>query len=134
MLTWILLGIALLVIEVLSVSFFMVFFGLGALTIAAILYFFVFPLPYQILGFSLLSCVYLACFRKLLKKRRKPFLIDSELIGAIALVKEDILPNAPGKILVGDTLWQATADRAILQGEKVKVLAHNNLTLEVKSL
>lgn len=134
MLAWILIGIALLMIELLSTSFFIVFFGAGALTVAALMHFFVLTTPYQILGFALLSLTYFALFRKVLKKRKKTSSFESELIGAIAITEEDLVPHIPGKILVGDTCWKAISGVAIQKGSQVKVLAHNNLTLEVTPL
>lgn len=136
MLLWILIGITLLVLEILSSTFFIVFFGLSALSIAGLLFFTFFAFHYQVIGFALLSFLYLVVFRKLFKSKRKKAHSDfpHELIGSIALVHEEILPNQFGKVLIGDTFWKATSLVEIQKGEKVKIIAQNNLTLEVKPL
>lgn len=134
MLAWLLVGITLLILEILSASFFIIFFGLGALTLAALLYFFFFPLHYQLLGFAVFAFLYFVIFRKLLKKKKKKTDLQEELIGRIAYVQESIEPYQCGKVLVGDTSWSATASIQIQKGSHVKILAHNNLTLEVTPL
>ena len=136
MLLWILIGVSLLVLEILSSTFFILFFGLAALSIAGLLFFTLFAFHYQLIGFALLSFLYLVVFRKFFKFKKKKQSHDlfPELIGASALVSEDIFPCEFGKVLVGDTFWRATSLVEIQKGKKVTVIAQNNLTLEVKPL
>lgn len=136
MLLWILIGVSLLVLEILSSTFFILFFGLAALSIAGLLFFTFFAMHYQVLGFALLSFLYLVIFRKLLKlkKKKTQYDLSLQLIGEIALASEEISPQKIGKVLIGDTLWSATSSVVIKKGEKVTIVAQNNLTVEVKPL
>jgi membrane protein implicated in regulation of membrane protease activity len=136
MLLWILIGVVLLVLEILSSTFFILFFGLGALSIAGLLFFTPFALHYQVAGFAFLSFLYLVLFRKLLKfkKQKNSYEVSHDLIGEMATVYEDIAPYQEGKVLVGDTFWKATSLAQIHKGTKVKIIGQNNLTLEVKPL
>lgn len=136
MLLWILVGISLLVLEILSSTFFILFFGLAALSIAGILFFVFFAIHYQVIGFALLSFLYLVIFRKLFKFKKKKQNHDfcPELIGAVAFVSEHISPHEFGKVLIGDISWKATSLVEIQKGEKVTIISQNNLTLEVKPL
>lgn len=134
MLMWMFIGIALLIIELLSATFFILFFGLAALTTAGIAYVWALPLHDEILWFTILAFVYFICFRKLLKKKKKPLDTQDELVGQLALAHEDIMPNQLGKVMVGDTCWTATSALPVRKGTSVKILAHHNLTLEVTPL
>jgi inner membrane protein len=134
MIMWMFIGIALLVIELLSTTFFILFFGLAALTTAGIAYIWTIPLHDEILWFTICAFLYFICFRKLLKKKKKTPDTQDELIGQLARAYEDIMPHQLGKVMVGDTCWTATSTLPVQKGSQVKILAHHNLTLEVTPL
>jgi membrane protein implicated in regulation of membrane protease activity len=134
---WICIGVVLLILEILTSTFFILFFGLAALSIALLLCFIIIPLHVQVLIFACISLLYVAFLRKALKhkKQRTSLLqIDEEFLGKPAFVHESILPNFPGKVLIGDTLWKATSSQQIPKGGKVKIISQNNLTVEVEIL
>jgi len=131
MLIWLFIGIALLFIELLTLSFFIIFFGLAALTLAAILVFTALTLPWQIFIFSAVTLLYFALGKNLLKKKNPSTVDQDQLIGTIATVVQPIFPKDAGKVLVGDTLWNATSSVALQKGSKVRIVAVSSLTLEV---
>jgi membrane protein implicated in regulation of membrane protease activity len=134
---WICVGVVLLIIEILTSTFFILFFALAALSIALLLYFILIPLHIQVLIFACISVLYVAFLRKALKyKKKQPplFVMDEEFLGKRALVHKSISLNLPGKVLIGDTLWKATSHQEIPKGQKVKIISQNNLTLEVELL
>ena len=134
MLFWLFIGIALLLLELLTLSFFLVFFGVAALTIALLICCVALSLPWQIFCFSALSLLYFALGKNFLKKTGKSFKEQDLVIGSIATVTKTIHINDVGKVLVGDTLWNATSRAALQKGDKVRIVAVNGLTLEVLPL
>lgn len=131
MLFWLFIGIALLLLELLTLSFFLIFFGVAALTVAVFLFLFSIALPWQIFLFSSLSLVYFIIGKRFLKKKGKSSKEEDLLIGAIGTVIEPIDPKDIGKVLVGDTTWNAISPSPLQKGDKVRIVALNGLTLEV---
>lgn len=137
MLLWILLGIVFLIAEILTTSFFIVFFGLAALSIALISSFFFITLPTQVIVFASLAFLYILVFRKLFRKKRSQPITDfsdTSLIGEIGLIQEDIPLSGYGKVVVRDICWKAVSNTALTRGTKVKIIQQHNLTLEVRGL
>ncbi|MCH9630420.1 MAG: hypothetical protein S4CHLAM37_04190 [Chlamydiia bacterium] len=137
MLLWILIGVIFLIAEILTTSFFIVFFGLAAFTIAAICSIWLLQLPMQIGGFAVLALLYLLVFRRLFKKRKVKAVTDfsdTSLIGEIGLIQEDVPSSGYGKVLVRDTYWRAVSNQNLGKGTKVKIINQQNLTLEVQVL
>ena len=131
---WICIGALLLIIEMLSATFFMLFFSLAAFSTALILYCITLPLHFQILAFSLLTALYFLFLRKVFRRKKVAVQIDNDLLHRKAIVHEAITPSRPGKVLIGDTLWVATSSQTLIQGQSVKILSLNNLTVEVQAL
>ncbi len=60
--------------------------------------------------------------------RRRPFIGKEGLIGKIGTVRPD------GMVFVEGALWKATSDEPLSDGDKVKVIGIDNLTLQVKKI
>ncbi len=131
MLFWIFIGIALLFVELLTLSFFIIFFGIAALSVALVLSLFALTLPWQIFVFSILSLLYFVIGKKVLPKKGKSVKEEDLLIGSIGIVQETIKAKDSGKVLVGDTLWSARSSISLQKGDKVRIVAVLGLTLEV---
>ncbi|PCI95965.1 hypothetical protein COB11_00775 [Candidatus Aerophobetes bacterium] len=137
MLLWIFIGVIFLIAEILTTSFFIVFFGLAAFTIAAVSSIWFIQLPIQIGGFAVLALLYVLVFRKFFrKKKHKPItdFSDTSLIGETGLIQEDVPSSGYGKVLVRDTYWRAVSNQNLGKGTKVKIINQQNLTLEVRVL
>lgn len=137
MLLWVFIGIVFLIAEILTTSFFIIFLGLAAFTIAAICSVWFIQLPIQIGGFALLALIYVLAFRKIFRKRKLKNITDftdTSLIGEIGLIEENIPLNGYGKVLVRDTYWRAVSNQDLAKGTKVKIIDQQNLTLEVRVL
>ena len=137
---WLYAGAFLMLAEIMAPGFVIFFFGLAAATIGALL--FVLPesvhlsFTWQLALFSGLSIVYLMTLRRYMKSvflgdTAESRAIDSEYVGRLGKVTETIRPEAPGRILLGDSEWSATAAERLEPGIEVKVTAQNNLTLTV---
>ena len=135
---WLYVGAFLMLAELASPGFVIFFFGLGAATVAGAKW--LIPglsLSWQLALFSILSIFYLVVLRKWVKNvflgdTAETQKIASEYVGRIGKVVEDIRPEVPGRILLGDSEWTASSAIGIASGTTVKVVAQDNLTLVVE--
>lgn len=142
-LAWFLVGLLLLLAELVTPGFVVIFFGVGAWVTALLIAFGLLPtFNAQLLTFMVASVVSLLLFRKkgksLFEGRRAGGYganeaVDS-IVGEKAVVVADIAPNASGKVEFNGSHWQAEADVAIAKGTTVSVVERRNLTLIVKPL
>ena len=134
---WVAGGLALVVAELVTPSgFFIIFFGLGALTVGLLAGFeLVTRVWVQWLLFSALSVGYLMVFRGRLQAKVQippPPNVDS-LIGVLAIVQERLLPGVVGKVEVRGSIWSARnmSDVVLDAGQRARVAAVDGLTLAV---
>jgi len=137
---WLLAGIALLGIEVLTPGgFFIFFFGAGALAVGLLALLGWQPgVPVQGLVFLALSVVSLLLFRKPLLERfqssipQKP--VDS-LVGETAVALEEIPAGGMGKAELRGSSWTARnlGDTPIQLKQRVRVERIDGLTLDVRA-
>ena len=139
-LLWFLFGISCFVLELLLPGLLLFFFGIGAWCAALGVWLVPMPLSMQILIFLSTSIVTLVLLRARFQKMFKGTALEVDVgddfvpEGAIAEVVEDIVPPAAGKVKYGGTFWQAVAEEPVTRGERVRVLAKNNLSLSVEPL
>ncbi len=136
---WLIAGIVLMLMELLTPGFVVFFFGLAAATVSLCI--FVFPgfgAYWQLAAFSVFSVLYLVVLRRYVKS---VFMGDSEenavadeLVGRVGKVTELIRPDVPGRVEIRDAGWTANAAVRIEPGEEVRVTAHDNLTVTVEKL
>jgi membrane protein implicated in regulation of membrane protease activity len=140
---WLYIGAGLMLTEILVPGFVLFFFGLSAATLGGLILILPDPfhlsLTWQLALFSLFSVVYLVTLRRYLKS---VFLGDSEdeisasdeFTGRIGEVVSEIAPGLPGRVILGDSQWDAAAVDKIPSGTKVKILSRKNLTLTVEAI
>jgi membrane protein implicated in regulation of membrane protease activity len=134
---WFALGLVLLLIELATPSgFFVMFFGLGAITVgvlqgigllgSALTHWFV---------FTALSVIYLLLFRGRIQKGvdQPPANIDT-LVGELAVPRERILPGQVGRVDLRGSLWNARNDASALidAGQRCRVTRVDGLMLYVQ--
>ncbi|MBM3806637.1 MAG: NfeD family protein [Acidimicrobiia bacterium] len=134
---WLAVGLALVVAELVTPSgFFIIFFGLGALTVGVLAALKVISsLGIELLWFSVLSVVYVIVFRGRLQARIQmppPPNVDS-LVGVLAIPQESLSPGVVGKVEVRGSIWSArnTSDVTLSVGQRARVAAVDGLTLTV---
>jgi membrane protein implicated in regulation of membrane protease activity len=134
---WLAAGLVLVVAELATPSgFFILFFGLAALTVGALVGLqVVTSLWLELALFSLLSVVYLLVFRGRVQQRVQappPPVVDS-LVGVLAIVQEQLLPGVVGKVEVRGSTWTArnTSTVTLDPGQRARVAAVDGLTLAV---
>ena len=134
---WLAGGLVLLLIELATPSgFFVMFFGLGAMTVGV----------FQGLGilgsniaqwfvFTALSIIYLLLFRGRMQQGvdRPPANIDT-LVGELAIPRERILPGHVGRVDLRGALWNARNDASgmLEPGQRCRVTAVDGLTIYVQ--
>lgn len=135
-----LLGLALLGLEILTPGgFYVLFFGVGAIVVGVLAGLGLGGPPWaQWLLFSVVSIVSLALFRGRLLRRMSPTgpptSIDT-LEGELAVLLEDIAPGAFGKAELRGTAWTArNADEVVLaRGQRCRVSRVDGLTITVRA-
>jgi membrane protein implicated in regulation of membrane protease activity len=134
---WLAGGLALVVAELATPSgFFILFFGLGALTVGALdALNIVENLGVEVLLFTVLSVVYLLMFRGRLRDRfQLPASSNVDtLIGDLATVKDPMSPGVVGRVEVRGSMWAARNTSAVTlgAGQRARVAAVDGLTLAV---
>jgi len=123
---WLAGGLILLVVELATPSgFFVMFFGLGALTVGVLTLLGVIGQPWlQWLIFTIASLIFLAVFRGRLQTRVEQPRIDVDsLVGELAVPRERIAPGDVGRVELRGTLWNArnTATESIEVGQRCHV-------------
>lgn len=132
---WIVIGVLLLVAEILSVSFYSIFFGIGALVTALFIYMgLADDLTAQLLIFGVASMGSLLIFRKKLlevfNKNTKEF---KEIVDDFAKVSHSIPAHGEGKVFYRGADWIAytDADHSIEKDARVRIKKIDGIKLIV---
>jgi membrane protein implicated in regulation of membrane protease activity len=136
---WLALGLVLVLLEMAaSGGFYVIFFGIAALTIGALhLLNLAGPVWFQLLMFSVLSVGSLLVFRnpmiRWLKLDQGAADVDT-LAGEIAVPLEDIGPGKVGRVELRGTIWTArnTSGGAITRGRRCSVVRVDRLMLFIE--
>ena len=136
LITWVMLFIILIIIEILTINLVTVWFAIGAL-VTSISCMFIDSVLIQVIIFLLVSILSLIATRPLIKKLRinqvTPTNLD-RVIGLTAIVTEKIEPQNPGEVKVEGKRWTAISSKKIEKGKKVKILAIEGVKLKVQEL
>ena len=134
---WLAVGLLLVVAELATPSgFFIIFFGLGALTVGVLVGLqLIASLWLELALFSVFSVVYVLVLRGRLQNRLQippPPNVDS-LVGVLAIVQERLLPGVVGKVEVRGSTWSARNTSAVTldPGQRARVASVDGLTLSV---
>jgi membrane protein implicated in regulation of membrane protease activity len=136
---WVLVGLALLGVEVFTPGgFFVLFFGVGALVVGVLVGLGVGVPPWaQWLIFSLVSVVSLLLFRSRLLAwfgHGEPGRRLDTLENEVATPLEDLAPGAVGKAELRGTSWTArnADERILVRGQRCRVSRVEGLTLHLR--
>ena len=138
---WILVGLAIMCMELFLPGFILCFFGLGAVLTGLLKIFLPMGINTQLVLFAVLSIVLLVSFRRYAQgyftgrvSNTNPSGAPMEThTGETAIVVEDIIPDSPrGKVEFNGTFWNADAEMEIKKGTKVTIVERHDLTLKVK--
>lgn len=134
---WLAGGLVLLLIELATPSgFFVMFFGLGALTVGVLERLGAFQAAwFQWLVFTLTSVVYLLLFRgPLQKKFDTPSANVDTLVNELAIPRERIPPGAVGRVDLRGALWNARNESSAIveTGQRCKVTRVDGLMVFIQ--
>ncbi len=138
--TWIVGGILLMLAELAMTSFYIIWFGLGALLVGLLML--LMPdiaLTAQVAVWTLASLAMVVLWFRVFKPSRHKTLVgtaEGEVMGEIGLLVGAVAPFERGKVrfqrpLLGSEEWACLADAAIAAGERVKVVAIEGSYLKV---
>jgi membrane protein implicated in regulation of membrane protease activity len=137
---WAVLGVALVVAELFIPAFVLVWFGLGALCVAALMS--LVPdtafIP-QILLWTVASVAMVLVWFKVFAPHRHKVLAgrsSAQVVGEIGLLVHDVGPFQRGQVrfqkpIVGSDRWECIADEPIKNGSRVQVAAIEGSMLKV---
>jgi membrane protein implicated in regulation of membrane protease activity len=137
---WMVLGIALMLLELAVPAFFLVWFGAGALIVGfSLLAFPGLSLAWQVLIWIACALAFIWLWFKVFKPgmhKTGAGMSRGAMVGEVGLVIRDMRPFEKGQIrfqkpVEGDEVWEAIADEEIRVGERVRVLDIEGNTLKV---
>ena len=136
---WIVGGIVLVLAELVIPSFFIVWFGLGALLTGLLTLAFDLSVTAQLATWTLASLAMVVLWFRVFKQsfvKTRIGTADGEVIGEIGLLVGTVAPFERGKVrfqrpVLGSEEWVCLADTAIAAGERVKVVAVEGSFLKV---
>lgn len=136
---WVILGVALLVIEVLGGGGFLLCVGLSALAIALISSFVDISWQVQLIVFAFLSVISTFFYWKYYKptdiQSEDPMLNNrmERLVGTKTALIQPIVAGV-GKVQISDALWTVHCEEELEQGNMVEVVGYDESTLIVKPI
>lgn len=135
-LIWLIVAIVFGIMELMTPSLTLIWFSIGAI-ILIFLSSFIESIILQVAVFSVVSISMLTLATKKIVKKDENYKYHTNLQGVIAkggIVKEDILPNKPGIVIVGREEWTAISfdDEPIKKGDKVEIIKIEGVKLIVK--
>lgn len=140
-LTWVIVGVLLMVAEIFTAGFVVIFFGIGAVLTGALMW--AFPglgetFLAQALVFLALSVASLVAGRRFFcalrgkSERGTADADDDGIVGAQVEVVAAIAPPLAGKVVLNGVEWEAVAERPVKKGETVPVIARKGIVLVVR--
>lgn len=137
---WMVLGFALVLLELAVPTFFLVWFGVGAIIVGiALVAFPALSFTWQVLAWLACSVVFVILWFKIFKPglhKTRAGMAKGAAIGEVGLVTRDIRPLGKGEVrfqkpLLGSDVWESIADEEIKSGERARVLDVEGNTLKV---
>ncbi|WP_276354942.1 NfeD family protein [Cohnella caldifontis] len=132
---WLIIGAVLIAAEMLTLTFYLLWIGIGAWAAAAVSLYAPDNLPAQLLTAAATASLLLLLTRPIARKvRRSRGYRDpiDELAGREGRVISPIAPGQPGIVKVDSETWSAVADAAIEAGETVEIVRRGTAVLEVR--
>lgn len=133
---WITLAAIFFIGEMLTISFFLMWFGIGASASAVLAYLGFDPLV-QFVAFIIISLVLIGISRPFARRITKDSpkkAASDRLIGEDAVVTQEIKPHNEGMVKVQGDTWKAISSQTIEEGQIVNIESINGTKLVVKPI
>jgi membrane protein implicated in regulation of membrane protease activity len=132
---WVVVGIILIIAEMASFTFYLLWLGVGALAAALTAWIVPDSLLVQVIVGGVVTIALTVFTRPLTRKVRQSRgfkdAID-QLVGKRGEVMEAITPEMMGIVKIGTESWSATGDEPIARGEAVKVVRRSSTVVHVE--
>ena len=135
---WLILGLILFLLELVTPGFFIFFFGLGACVTSLICLVIDPGINMQIIIFAAISILSLLALRKMMKKKflftadKESQSIEDEFTGKEAVAITDFDDNNRGKVEFKGTSWNAESNASVKAGQIVKIIEVEGFTLKIE--
>lgn len=128
---WIALGFTLVVSELVVASFFIIWFGLGAIGVGLLVFFNPgVEVAEQLISWALFSSLLTSLWFKFFKPRTisSVGMSSGQMLGEVGVLVAGIAANGRGHVrfqkpMLGSDLWECYAEQAMNAGERVRVVA-----------
>ncbi|QMV43350.1 NfeD family protein [Cohnella cholangitidis] len=132
---WIIVAGVLLIAEMLTLTFYLLWIGMGAVVAAAVALIVPEGIVIQALS-GATAALLLTVFTKRLTRRFRESRgyrdAIQELVGKQGIVVEPISPGSPGIVKVGNESWSATSLDFLRKDDQVRVISRGTTVLEVQ--
>jgi membrane protein implicated in regulation of membrane protease activity len=127
---WIVLGLALIILEIFTTTFFILWFGAGAVLVGLVSWVWQeLPVEAQLVGWAAVSSLLAVLWFKVFKKRipDKRWTVE-EVIGEVGLLSAPVAQFQKGKVrfqkpVLGNEEWVCISDSSIAAGERVRIVS-----------
>jgi membrane protein implicated in regulation of membrane protease activity len=132
---WLILAGILVVVEMLTLTFYLLWLGIGAVVAAVIDWIWPGSLVLELVALCIVALI-LTIFtgpltRRFHSSRGFKDAVD-ELVGKQGIVLEEVTGEAPGIVKIGNETWSAVSNEPLLKGESVKVVSRGSAVLQVE--
>ncbi len=137
---WIVLGLGLAIAELLVPTFFIIWFGIGAMGVGILLL--IAPglsIAVQVMSWAALSAALVVLWFRYLKPRTMTAVGTSaaSVAGEVGILVSDISPETRGQVrfqkpILGSDVWECYAEHKIAAGERVRVIIVEGNFIKVK--
>jgi membrane protein implicated in regulation of membrane protease activity len=132
---WLIIGGVLLIAEMLTLTFYLLWLGLGAVISAAVALLAPDWFSFQALSggvTALLLTIFTKPLTRNLRESRGYRDAIYDLVGKQGIVLEAIAPDKPGIVKVGNETWSAISIEILQMDDKVRVISRGTTVLEVQ--
>ena len=137
---WAVGGIALIIAELAIPTFWIIWFGVGALTVALVMAVADISLTAQLTIWLVMSISSVVGWFKLFKPalyKTRTGMSGTDLVGEIGILVRDVAPFSKGQVrfqkpILGTDMWECVSDEEVKSGERVKVLEVSGSFIKVK--
>lgn len=132
---WLVIAIVMVILEVLTFTFFLLWLGIGALIAAGIAFYYPYAYGLQILVAVVVSIVFIFIVRPFFvtngKKSNGFQDVFETIVGRRGEVVEAIPKEGLGIVKIGTEQWSAKSEVALAKGESIVVVGRHSTVLEV---
>jgi membrane protein implicated in regulation of membrane protease activity len=138
---WMVLGMALIALEMLVTTFFVLWFGMGALLVGVVMLFIAPGFAIQMVLWAILSVVMTLVWLRYFKNPDRSRLGQAKegVKGVIGLVTKAVTETGAGEIMfqrpvLGADRWPVVADEPIAAGERARIVDVLGQTLKIEKM